>query len=74
MIDEFHRNLDSNSRAYFAFMMTSRWLGFRLDTLSSLFLAFTCYFAMVVGSSIDARLLGLSLTYTLQLVGLFQVI
>lgn len=60
---------NENTRAYFLFILTSRWLGFRLDSLSVVFLAITTYLALVARDAMDAGTVGLSLSYTMMLTG-----
>jgi ABC-type multidrug transport system fused ATPase/permease subunit len=61
-----------NARAWFSFLMTSRWLGFRLDMISSIILVVLLFFASSLKGRIDVGLIGFALVYTLSLAGLFQ--
>jgi len=67
---------DSHTRAFFAFIAASRWLGFRLDFIMATFLAITCYLAVFVQYyglfDIDSSTLGLALLMLIQLSGTFQ--
>jgi len=68
--------MDANSSAYFWFLASSRWFAVRLEALSALFLAATIIFSLVVMSIsrdvIPPGMLGLALTFTLQLAGVWQ--
>jgi len=68
----FLKQLDINGRAWFSFLMASRWLGYRLDMESAAILAFVALFAVWLRTQIDVGLIGFALTYTMSLSGLFQ--
>ncbi|KAL7752135.1 hypothetical protein RI367_002178 [Sorochytrium milnesiophthora] len=72
--DRFMEAQNHNTRAVFAFNACARWLGLRLDLLSTLFLAVAAYAAIAAGSQGNARpgQIGLALSYVLQLNGLMQ--
>ncbi|KAI9218855.1 P-loop containing nucleoside triphosphate hydrolase protein [Blastocladiella britannica] len=65
---------DANTRAIFAQAGCARWLGVRLDLMSSVFLGVAAFLAqgIAVSGSLPAALAGLALSYTLQLNGLLQ--
>jgi len=67
---------DAHGRAFFAFIGTSRWLGFRMDSLMFIFLAIASFAAVVVQDkklfNIDPGVLGLALSMLIMLSGLFQ--
>lgn len=44
----FIRRLDQNSRAYFAYIFTARWLGFRLDLVVIILLTASCLASVIV--------------------------
>eukprot|EP00050_Salpingoeca_kvevrii_P019493 m.86620 g.86620 ORF g.86620 m.86620 type:complete len:1342 (+) comp8438_c0_seq2:3-4028(+) len=69
---ELNGHLDSHTRAFFMFQMGSRWIGFALDFLSFAFTAATVFAAVIARSSLDPGIIGLSLSYALQLTGSFQ--
>jgi len=73
---KFQQAHDAHSRAFFAFIMTSRWLGFRMDFIMFILLAVSSFSAVIFKEqgwfSIDASVLGLALTQLLQLAGVFQ--
>jgi len=67
---------DGHSRAFFAFIACSRWLGFRMDALMFIFLTIASFAAVVVHQEnwfkIDPGILGLAVSLLIQLSGLFQ--
>ncbi|KAJ3259888.1 hypothetical protein HDU77_001608 [Chytriomyces hyalinus] len=75
---EFMRIQDENTRAFFNYLSGARWLGLRLDVLSSFFLAMITFACVGLrgpaGASIglNSGTVGLLLTYSLQLVGTLQ--
>jgi ABC-type multidrug transport system fused ATPase/permease subunit len=68
----FQKQLDRNSRAWFAFLMVSRWLGFRLDLESAIVLICITFVAVSLRDTIDVGLIGFAIVYTLSLSGLLQ--
>ena len=68
----FQQQLDRNSRAWFSFLMVSRWLGFRLDLESSIVLICVVFVAVALRDTIDIGLIGFTIVYTLSLAGLLQ--
>ncbi|KAI8926107.1 P-loop containing nucleoside triphosphate hydrolase protein [Entophlyctis helioformis] len=65
---------DDNTRMWFSFLSVNRWLGFRLDMLSSLFLIVLAFAATALRGPLGLRpgLVGLMLSYSLQLMGAMQ--
>ncbi|GJJ70301.1 ATP-binding cassette, subfamily C (CFTR/MRP), member 4 [Entomortierella parvispora] len=63
---------EANGRAFFAYLICARWLGFRLDALSALFLGVTAIACVAVRDSQEAALVGLALSYVTQLSGELQ--
>ncbi|KAI9241284.1 MAG: P-loop containing nucleoside triphosphate hydrolase protein [Podila humilis] len=63
---------EANGRAFFAYLICARWLGFRLDALSALFLGITAMACVAVRDSQQAALVGLALNYVTQLSGELQ--
>eukprot|EP00611_Tribonema_gayanum_P009110 TRINITY_DN1883_c0_g1_i4.p1 TRINITY_DN1883_c0_g1~~TRINITY_DN1883_c0_g1_i4.p1 ORF type:complete len:1412 (-),score=345.61 TRINITY_DN1883_c0_g1_i4:192-4049(-) len=68
----FIRLLEKNGKAWYCFILVSRWLGFRLDLETSAFLMCTTLCAAGLKGSIDPGLMALALVYTLSLSGQFQ--
>jgi ATP-binding cassette, subfamily C (CFTR/MRP), member 4 len=73
---KFEEAHDGHTRAFYAFIAASRWVGFRMDALMFLFLTLVVYLAVLFQQqgwfNIDPAILGLSLSMLLQLAGLFQ--
>ncbi|GJJ71293.1 ATP-binding cassette, subfamily C (CFTR/MRP), member 1 [Entomortierella parvispora] len=63
-------HLDQNLRAYYPGIAGNRWLAFRLETLSSVVIFGSAFFAVMALSNnvdVDPGLVGLSLTYALSI-------
>jgi len=73
---KFEQVHDSHTRAFFSFIASSRWLGFRMDAVAFLLFSCACYlsvlFHMQGWFNIDPVVLGLSLSMLLQLSLSFQ--
>jgi ATP-binding cassette subfamily C (CFTR/MRP) protein 4 len=67
---------DGHSRAFFAFISCSRWLGFRMDALMFILITISSFAAVIVHEEswfkIDPGILGLAISLLIQLSGLFQ--
>ncbi|KAJ3075283.1 Multidrug resistance-associated protein 4, partial [Quaeritorhiza haematococci] len=66
---------NENTRAFFAFLSSGRWLGFRLDLMVAFFVILVAFLSVGVTSgsgAIQPGLVGLVLSYSLQLLGLLQ--
>ena len=67
---------DGHTRPFFAFMASSRWVGFRMDSIMFFFVAVVSYMAVLFNKegwfNVDPTDLGLSLSMLLQLAGIFQ--
>ncbi|KAG0288899.1 hypothetical protein BGZ98_004071, partial [Dissophora globulifera] len=63
---------ETNGRAFFSYLICARWLGFRLDALSALFLGVTAIACVAVRDTQQAALVGLALNYVTQLSGELQ--
>lgn len=70
---KFERAHDAHTRAFFAFIAASRWVGFRMDCIMFLFLSLVVYLAVLFQQQgwfdVDPAILGLSLSMLLQLAG-----
>ncbi|KAI8838941.1 P-loop containing nucleoside triphosphate hydrolase protein [Chytridium lagenaria] len=60
------RATDANNSPYFLLLTAQRWLGLRLEILGGLLVFFASLFGILAKGSIDPGLLGLSLSYALQ--------
>ncbi|ORX94321.1 P-loop containing nucleoside triphosphate hydrolase protein [Basidiobolus meristosporus CBS 931.73] len=63
---------NENCRAFFMYLCSARWLGFRLDILAATFLTITAFASVGARDTQSAGLVGLSLSYVLQLMGQLQ--
>ncbi|KAL5033223.1 hypothetical protein BDV3_000232 [Batrachochytrium dendrobatidis] len=72
--NQFFAIQNENTRIFFAFLSSSRWLGFRLDMLALVFLTIVAFAAVLLRGPLGLRsgLVGLMLTNILQLTGLLQ--
>jgi ABC-type multidrug transport system fused ATPase/permease subunit len=64
---------DANSRAYYIYLASHRWMSIRLDALAVVLVAGTGYGAMCMKalSDVDSGLIGLALSFMLQIGPLF---
>ena len=73
---KFEAAQDAHSRAFFAFIASSRWAGFRMDSLMFLFWAFVSFLSVLFQQkgwfNVNPAILGLALSMLLQLAGVFQ--
>ncbi|XP_025080220.1 multidrug resistance-associated protein 4-like isoform X3 [Pomacea canaliculata] len=69
---EFDAHQDLHSEAWFLFLSISRWLAVRLDWLCALFVTSVTFCSVLASGSLDAGLVGLSITYSMTLMGMFQ--
>jgi ATP-binding cassette, subfamily C (CFTR/MRP), member 4 len=70
----FFQDQDDNTRMFFVYLSSGRWLGMRLDFLAALLLTiilFTCV-PLRVYLNISPSLLGLMLSYMFQMIGTLQ--
>lgn len=68
----FQGEVDANGRAWFSFLMCSRWLGFRLDLESTAILVLAAYLAVILKDQVGLGLIGFALVYAMNLSGLLQ--
>eukprot|EP00597_Dinobryon_sp_UTEXLB2267_P000867 CAMPEP_0170058302 /NCGR_PEP_ID=MMETSP0019_2-20121128/977_1 /TAXON_ID=98059 /ORGANISM="Dinobryon sp., Strain UTEXLB2267" /LENGTH=1219 /DNA_ID=CAMNT_0010263211 /DNA_START=4007 /DNA_END=7666 /DNA_ORIENTATION=+ len=68
----FQNQVDMNGRAWFSFLLCSRWLGFRLDLESSIVLIFSAYLAVLLRGTVSLGLIGFALVYAMNLAGSLQ--
>jgi ATP-binding cassette subfamily C (CFTR/MRP) protein 1 len=74
-VERFFALADQQSRNFFVFYFSNRWLAIRLDLLSSLILMAVALLTTglaTAGNIINPNYLGLALVYSLQLTGLLQ--
>ncbi|KAJ3106375.1 Multidrug resistance-associated protein 4, partial [Phlyctochytrium planicorne] len=73
--DEFISLQNENTRMFFCFLSAARWLGFRLDVLSASFLCLVAFLSVGIrfgNLGLNPGVVGLLLSYALQLMGLLQ--
>ena len=73
--DEFFSHLDDNTKAYYLFLTTNRWAALRFDWIALSFIAIVTSLALVVrmvGQQFSAADIALTLSYSLNLLILFQ--
>ncbi|KAJ3113711.1 hypothetical protein HDU96_003040 [Phlyctochytrium bullatum] len=66
------RFADANNNPSFLNYAGRRWIGVRLETMGALLVFFAAIFGVLARSSIDPALLGLSLSYALQITGILS--
>ncbi|XP_059156862.1 ATP-binding cassette sub-family C member 4-like isoform X7 [Physella acuta] len=71
-MEEFDAYQDKHSEAWFLFLATSRWLAVRLDWLCAMFVSAVTICSVLAAETMNAGLVGLSITYTMTLMGMFQ--
>ncbi|XP_064615565.1 LOW QUALITY PROTEIN: ATP-binding cassette sub-family C member 4-like [Liolophura sinensis] len=69
---EFDDHQDLHTEAWFLFITSSRWLAVRLDWLCASFVSAVAFCSVLAADSLDAGLVGLSVTYAMTLMGMFQ--
>ncbi|KAM6893207.1 ATP-binding cassette sub-family C member 4 [Lycodopsis pacificus] len=68
----FDAHQDLHSEAWFLFLVTSRWFAVRLDGMCSIFVTVTTFGCLLLRDQLDAGSVGLALTYSVTLMGMFQ--
>ncbi|XP_039870833.1 multidrug resistance-associated protein 4 isoform X2 [Simochromis diagramma] len=68
----FDAHQDLHSEAWFLFLTTSRWFAVRLDGICSIFVTITTFACLLLRDKLDAGAVGLALSYSVTLMGMFQ--
>ncbi|XP_041822000.1 ATP-binding cassette sub-family C member 4-like isoform X1 [Chelmon rostratus] len=68
----FDAHQDLHSGAWFLFLTTSRWFALRLDGICSIFVTVTTFGCLLLRDQLDAGSVGLALSYSVTLMGMFQ--
>nr|AAQ10411.1 ATP-binding cassette protein C4 [Rattus norvegicus] len=68
----FDAHQDLHSEAWFLFLTTSRWFAVRLDAICAVFVIVVAFGSLVLAKTLDAGQVGLALSYSLTLMGMFQ--
>lgn len=61
------KHVDLNQQYFFPALVSARWLGVRLESIGALVLLFAALFAVLARDTISSELVGLSITYALQI-------
>ncbi|XP_077965941.1 ATP-binding cassette sub-family C member 4-like isoform X2 [Styela clava] len=72
--DKFHEYQDLHTASWFLFFVGTRWFGLRLDLIAATFISAVTFFSVISASllNLNASEIGLVLTYTASLIGMFQ--
>ncbi|XP_053404593.1 ATP-binding cassette sub-family C member 4-like isoform X3 [Mercenaria mercenaria] len=70
--EEFDCHQDLHTESWFLFLSSSRWLAVRLDWLCAMFVTAVSFCCVFAADSLNAGLVGLSMTYAMTLMGMFQ--
>ena len=73
--NEFLSLLDENTRANFLIVNSARWIGFRFDWITVVFIGFVTIFALIVrifGQQFSMAEIALTLSFSLNLMGVLQ--
>ncbi|CAK6978679.1 ATP-binding cassette sub-family C member 4-like isoform X1 [Scomber scombrus] len=68
----FDAHQDLHSGAWFLFLTTSRWFAVRLDGICAIFVTITTFGCLLLRDQMEAGSVGLALTYSVTLMGMFQ--
>lgn len=63
---ENERRIDDNQKCYYPTIVSNRWLGIRLELIGNIFIMFAAIFAIVSRGSLDPGVVGLALSYCLN--------
>ncbi|XP_072938928.1 multidrug resistance-associated protein 1 isoform X2 [Epargyreus clarus] len=66
-VDESERGVDHNQSCYYPSCIANRWLAVRLEMIGNLIIFFAALFAVLSRDTIDSGLVGLSVSYALQI-------
>jgi len=71
MVNEFtemsHCKIDVNQKCYYSNIVSYRWLAIRLDVIGNSVVFFAALFAVIQRNAINGAIVGLSITYALQM-------
>ncbi|KAL4659053.1 multidrug resistance-associated protein 1-like isoform X1 [Arapaima gigas] len=65
-INESNERIDHNQKAYFPSIVANRWLAVRLEFVGNFIVMFAALFAVVSRDSLSPGIMGLSISYALQ--------
>ncbi|KAM9843269.1 multidrug resistance-associated protein 1 [Aulostomus maculatus] len=66
-IRESDRRVDHNQKAYYPSIVANRWLAVRLEFVGNCIVSFAALFAVIARESLSPGIMGLSISYALQL-------
>ncbi|XP_054880485.1 multidrug resistance-associated protein 1 isoform X2 [Poeciliopsis prolifica] len=66
-IHESDQRVDHNQKAYYPSIVANRWLAIRLEFVGSCIVSFAALFAVIARDSLSPGIMGLSISYALQL-------
>ncbi|KAM9779656.1 multidrug resistance-associated protein 1-like [Neosynchiropus ocellatus] len=66
-IRESDRRVDHNQKAYYPSIVANRWLAVRLEFVGNCIVSFAALFAVIARSTLSPGIMGLSISYALQL-------
>lgn len=66
-IRESDQRVDHNQKAYFPSIVANRWLAVRLEFVGNCIVSFAALFAVIARKSLSPGIMGLSISYALQL-------
>mmetsp|Transcript_9299 Transcript_9299/g.18968 ORF Transcript_9299/g.18968 Transcript_9299/m.18968 type:complete len:1308 (-) Transcript_9299:270-4193(-) len=72
MSQSFMNKVDRNHQSYYLTISASRWLGVRLDFLSTVVVVSTSIIVLALNGTLNPGLAGVALTQSLLLTGIFQ--
>ena len=73
-IAENETRIDRNQVCYYPSYVANRWLSVRLETIGNFIIMFAALFAVLSKGTIDAGLVGLSLSYALNVTGALNML
>ncbi|KAG0357497.1 hypothetical protein BGZ54_000320, partial [Gamsiella multidivaricata] len=71
-MDKHIRTQEDNGRAFFTYLAMARWLGYRLDAVSALFLGITAIACVAARDSQEAARVGLAMSSVISISGELQ--
>ncbi|CAL8146547.1 unnamed protein product [Orchesella dallaii] len=73
-VEEMERRVDHNLRSYYCSVSSNRWLQVRLETVGNSVVFFAALFAVLGRETLSPGIVGLSVSYALQITGALLVL